>query len=67
MDENDLKYLISAYQSKSADLLTQLIVSESKNLKLQNIIETLNKKNQELESKLNSETNTTTSRSRSSK
>lgn len=52
MDENDLKFLIAAYQSKSADLLSQVVASEAKNMKLQQIVEALSKQVQELEEKL---------------
>lgn len=50
MDENDLKLLISAYQSKSADLLAQVISAEARILKSQQIIESLKSKIQELSS-----------------
>lgn len=52
MDENDLKFLIAAYQSKSADLLSQVVAAEAKNMKLQQIVEALSKQVQELESKV---------------
>ena len=51
MDENDLKFLIAAYQSKSADLLSQVVATEAKNMKLQQIVEALSKQVQELEAK----------------
>ena len=51
MDENDLKFLIAAYQSKSADLLSQVVAAEAKNMKLQQIVEALSKQVQELEAK----------------
>lgn len=52
MDENDLKYLIAAYQSKSADLLSQVVAAEAKNMKLQQMVEILSKQVKELESKI---------------
>ena len=42
MDEQDYKYLISAYQQKSFDLLSQLTTCEAKNKKLMDIIDNLN-------------------------
>tara|TARA_B100001564_G_scaffold37_1_gene38 strand:- start:2796 stop:3026 length:231 start_codon:yes stop_codon:yes gene_type:complete len=53
MDENDLKLLISAYQSKSADLLAQVISAEARILKSQQIIESLTSQIQELNSQQN--------------
>ena len=50
MDENDLKLLISAYQTKTSELLSQLISSEARVLKSQQIIESLQKQIQELSS-----------------
>lgn len=52
MDENDLKYLIAAYQSKSADLLSQVVAAEAKNMKLQQMVEILSKQVKELELKV---------------
>ena len=42
MDEQDYKYLISAYQQKSFDLLSQLTTCEAKNKKLMDIVDNLN-------------------------
>lgn len=53
MDENDLKLLISAYQTKTSELLSQLISSEARVLKSQQIIEALQKQIQELSSNQN--------------
>jgi len=52
MAENDLKYLIAAYQSKSADLLSQVVAAEAKNMKLQQMVEILSKQVKELELKV---------------
>ena len=53
MDENDLKLLISAYQTKTSELLSQLISSEARVLKSQQIIEALQRQIQELSSDQN--------------
>lgn len=44
MDEQDYKYLISSYQQKGFDLLSQLIATEARVKKLTDLVETLNKK-----------------------
>lgn len=54
MEENDLKLLISAYQSKSSELLAQVISAEARILKSQQIIESLTSQIQELTSQQNS-------------
>ena len=56
MTEQDLKYLISSYQQKSFDLLTQSIANDAKVKQLSEVVELLttkvNQQNEELE-KLN--------------
>jgi len=52
MDENDLKYLIAAYQSKSADLLSRIVAAEAKNMKLQQTVEVLLEQIKELENEI---------------
>jgi len=53
MTEQDLKYLISSYQQKSFDLLTQSIASDAKVKQLSEVVELLttkvNQQNEELE------------------
>ncbi len=53
MTEQDLKYLISSYQQKSFDLLTQSIANDAKVKQLSEIVELLttkvNQQNEELE------------------
>jgi hypothetical protein len=53
MTEQDLKYLISSYQQKSFDLLTQSIANDAKVKQLSEVVELLttkvNQQNEELE------------------
>jgi len=42
MDEQDYKYLISSYQQKAFDLMSQLIAMEARVKKLTDVVETLN-------------------------
>ncbi len=44
MNEQDYKYLIAAYQQKTLEILSQLIVSEAKNRQLNDTNETLSSK-----------------------
>jgi len=53
MDEQDYKYLISSYQQKGFDLLSQLIATEARVKKLTDLVETLNKKVIEQQEELN--------------
>lgn len=52
MTEQDLKYLISSYQQKSFDLLTQSIANDAKVKQLSEVVELLttkvNQQNEEL-------------------
>lgn len=48
MNEQDLKYLLSAYQQKSFDVFTQLVASEAKVKQLNDISEVLKNKVNEL-------------------
>lgn len=41
MNEQDLRYLISSYQQKSFDLLSQLIASDAKVKQLTDLVESL--------------------------
>jgi uncharacterized protein YdcH (DUF465 family) len=43
MDEQDYKYLISSYQQKGFDLMSQLVATEARVKKLTDIVDTLNK------------------------
>ena len=67
MDENDLKLLISAYQTKTSELLSQLISSEARVLKSQQIIEALQKQIQELSSERNTFEDTSSTRKKSTR
>lgn len=67
MDENDLKLLISAYQTKTSELLSQLISSEARVLKSQQIIEALQKQIQELSSDQNTFEDTSSTRKKSTR
>lgn len=67
MDENDLKLLISAYQTKTSELLSQLISSEARVLKSQQIIEALQKQIQELSSEQNTFEDTSSTRKKSTR
>lgn len=53
MNETDLKYLIASYQNKSAELLTQGVVSDAKIRQLTDTIaqlsERINKQQEEIE------------------
>jgi outer membrane murein-binding lipoprotein Lpp len=53
MTEQDLKYLISSYQQKSFDLLTQSIANDAKVKQLSEVVELLttkvNQQNEELD------------------
>ena len=42
MDEQDYKYLISSYQQKGFDLMSQLVATEAKVKKLTDMLDTLN-------------------------
>lgn len=44
MNEQDYKYLIAAYQQKTLEILSQLIVAEAKNRQLNDTNETLSVK-----------------------
>lgn len=50
MNEQDLKYLLSAYQQKSFDIFTQLVASEAKVKNLTDVIEALQIKIEQLNS-----------------
>lgn len=50
MNEQDLKYLLSAYQQKSFDIFTQLVASEAKVKNLTDVIEALQTKIAQLNS-----------------
>lgn len=50
MTEQDLKYLLSAYQSRSQDMFAQLVAVEAKNMQLNQLVESLNKTIKQLES-----------------
>ena len=52
MDENDLKFLISSYQTKCSDLLSQVVASDAKVIKLQQIVEVLTNQVNELNKKV---------------
>ena len=67
MDENDLKLLISAYQTKTSELLSQLISSEARVLKSQQIIEALQRQIQELSSDQNTFEDETSRRKKSTR
>jgi uncharacterized coiled-coil protein SlyX len=63
MNEQDYKYLIATYQQKTLEILSQLIVAESKNRQLNDITEALNVKISEQQKeidKLSSKTKRTT-------
>ncbi len=42
MDEQDYKYLISSYQQKGFDLMSQLVATEARVKKLTDVVDTLN-------------------------
>ncbi len=50
MTEEDLKFLIGSYQQRSQDLFTQLVAIEAKNMQLNQLVESLNKTINQLES-----------------
>ena len=52
MDEQDYKYLITTYQQKIFDILSQLIASEARVKKLIDTIESLNLKNKQQQEEL---------------
>lgn len=52
MDEQDYKYLITTYQQKIFDILSQLIASEARVKKLIDTIESLNLKNRQQQEEL---------------
>lgn len=53
MNEQDYKYILSAYQQKSFDMLAQIISSDAKVRQLSDLVESLTKKvneqNEEIE------------------
>lgn len=52
MDEQDYKNLLSVYQSRYIDQINQNIVSEARELKYKQTIESLNTKIEDLEKKV---------------
>ena len=65
MDEQDYKYLISSYQQKCFDFVSQIVAAEARVKKLTDIIESLNTKiveQQEELNKLSSKTRKSTQR-----
>lgn len=52
MDEQDYKYLITTYQQKIFDILSQLIASEARVKKLVDTIEALNLRNKQQQEEL---------------
>ena len=52
MDEQDYKYLITTYQQKIFDILSQLIASEARVKKLIDTVESLNLKNKQQQEEL---------------
>jgi len=50
MTEQDLKYLLSAYQARSQEMFAQLVAVEAKNMQLNQLVESLNKTIKQLES-----------------
>jgi len=53
MDEQDYKYLISSYQQKCFDLVSQLVATEARVKKLTDIVESLNIKTTEQQEEIN--------------
>jgi predicted RNase H-like nuclease (RuvC/YqgF family) len=54
MNENDIKYLISSYQTTSNDLFTQSIATNAKIRQLTDLVEALTKKVREQEAQIES-------------